>query len=145
MATWTVHPRIVVNNDSADLDEISKVYYTGKYTVQGTQTTTSDASATADGGLKPGATIPAGGRAVYYPTVTIKIACTASAATLFVNYELVNGHKTFIGGTQVLSNGTAVPTGAVGALALVVIVGLVALTRRRKPGEVAEPEHLVTS
>jgi MYXO-CTERM domain-containing protein len=70
--------------------------------------------------------------------VEITIPCDATSATLFVNYDLVNGHKTFTGGAPFLSGGTSVPSGAVGAFGLVAVVGVAALARRRKQ-DAAEP------
>ncbi|HVT75504.1 MAG TPA: hypothetical protein VHD87_00625 [Acidimicrobiales bacterium] len=143
MATWTVHPDITITNDSSGTDTISDVYYTGKYNAGGRgQTTTTDTQVTDTDGLDAGTSIAPQQRASYQPTVLITIPCDATSATLFVNYDLVNGHKTFLGGAPFLTSGTAAPTGAVGALGLIAVVGIV-LALRRKPAA-AEPQLTAT-
>jgi hypothetical protein len=144
MATWTVHLRVTINNGSTSDDTITDVKYTGKYNAGGTgQTATNDTRVIDSDGLEPGVTIAPGTSQTFEPTVQITIPCNATAATLFVTYNLVDGHKAFTGGAQFLANGTAVPPGAVGALGLVAIAGIAMLARRKHSVVTTQPSDRV--
>lgn len=136
VATWRVRPKITVNNESAQDDTVTNVFYTGKYSTVsgGGQTDTSNTQIVDDGGLEPGVTIAPQTSQTFLPTVDITIACDANNATLFVNYDLVDGHKRFSAGAQFVTNGTSVPAGAIGAVGLAGAVGLGLLARRRFTG-----------
>lgn len=136
-ATWRVHPKIRINNDSDQNDTFTDVSYTGKYGAGGGQTETSNTAIVNDGGLKPGVTIAPRTSRTFTPTVDITIPCNATSATLFVVYDLVDGHKTFRGGAQFITNGTPVPAGAIGAVGFAGAVGVALLVRRRYNGAAA--------
>ena len=135
-ATWRIHPKITVNNDSDQDDTFTNVFYTGKYSTMSStgQTSTSNTTIVDDGGLKPGVTLAPHTSKTFLPTVDITIPCDANNATLFVNYDIVDGHKQFQGGAQFITNSTALPTGAIGAVGLAGAIGLGLLVRRRFNG-----------
>ncbi len=136
-ATWRIHPKITVNNDSDQTDTFTDVSYTGKYSTGGSQIATNNTSIIDDGGLKPGVSLAPRTSRTFLPTVDITIPCNATAATLFVVYDIVDGHKTFQGGAQFVTNGTPVPAGAIGAVGFAGAVGVALLVRRRFNGAAA--------
>lgn len=133
-AAWTIDASVTITNTAEEPDVIRSVFYnaTGE---------TAAAQIIDDGGLVVGETVPAGESRTYTPTVQATIPCDADSSTLFVNYELVGrDNKVFREGAEFLAQGTAVPTGAVGAigfgLAALVAVGLATRKRRTAPAKV---------
>jgi hypothetical protein len=135
-ATWRIHPKITVDNGSDQDDTFSNVFYTGKYSTAAVSglTATSNTAVIDDGGLKPGVTLAPHTSRTFTPTVDMTIPCDANSATLFVNYDIVDGHKRFVGGAQFITNGTPVPAGAIGAVGVAGAIGLALLVRRRFNG-----------
>lgn len=136
-AVWRVQADITITNgSSADIDEIVSVTYSAKYSVSGVsgQTTTNATTVIDAGGLVPGVQIAPGDSQTFSVFVDVTLPCNADTATLFVRYDLVNGHKTFQGGDQFLSSGTPVPVGAIGSVSLAALAaaGLVLSNRRSK-------------
>lgn len=162
-ATWTVHPRITIQNGTPSTVTVKDDFYTGQYNAQssgehdessaqtrrasssdesgsgGSSQTTSNTSIVDDGGLA-GASIASHASKTFTPTVQITIPCNTNAATLFVNYHLVNSEATNSGGAPFITNATGVPTGAVGAVGLAAIVGVGLFTRRKKAVPASEPD-----
>ncbi len=132
--TWTVNVDVTVENTWEDGPiTISGVDWDAKYSFGGGQIPQESVTVIDAGGLDAGASIPASTTQVFHAVVQLSLPCGVVFASVAPFITIDDRDKVYHEFDEFITNGTPVPAGVIGALAITALAGVgLAVTQRRR-------------